>query len=160
MLCLTLLGMAVPAYFLLSDQSQSARDHYFNRTLTELQRGNYFAWAQLRLWVDRMTPKEEMTFDQTCIQYSLTNHVLYVTGIIWPPEPTSPGFRAWSVWLKGAVGMEDRTLAYDVIEQPPRHDLHLNTPEGIFRLPTWAKPPATPAAPEGLLNQPAAVRAQ
>jgi hypothetical protein len=159
-LCLALLGLAIPADFLLFDQSQSARNRRFDRTVAELQRGNYFAWAQLHLWVDRLTPTEKMTFDRTCVQYALTNRVLHVTGIIWPPERTSPGFRAWSGWLKGGVGMEDRTLAYDIIEFPPSHDLHLNTPEGAFRLPAPDPRTTIPAASEALVNQPAALRAQ
>ena len=155
-LCLTLLGVAIPAYFLLCDQSQATRDQRFNRTLAELRRGNYFAWAQLRLWLNELTPKEEMIFDETCIEYVSTNHVLHVTGLIWPPEPTSPGFRGWSAWLKGAIGMEDRTLAYDVIAFPPLHDIHLNSAKGITSASIRTRPSVASTAPV-LVNQPAAV---
>jgi hypothetical protein len=112
------------------------------------------------LWLDRLTPKEERSFDLMCLQYSSTNHVFHVRGIVWPPEPTPTRFRAWSAWLKGGVGMEDRTLAYDVIEFPPHHDLRLNIPERMFNLPPPDPPAKVPGARAVPVIQPPAVPAR
>ena len=130
------------------------------RTLAEIDRGNYFAWGQVWMWMGRLTPKEEKMLTVACGKYALTNHVLHVTGIIWPPEKTNPGFRAWSAWLKGAVGMEDRTLAFDVIEFPPSHDLRLNTPEGLYRYTPPDGPADSAAEVRTALSQPSASPAQ
>src|SRR5689334_13601835 len=98
---LLVLGAALAAWVFLSDQSASSRNARVNRTLLEIQRGNYFAWAQVFMWMGRLSPKEEKQLTEACGHYALTNHLLHVTGIVWPPEKTSPNFRACSEWLKG-----------------------------------------------------------
>ena len=159
-LILTLLALALPACVLLFDQSDAARIHYVNRTLAEIQRGNYYAWGQVWMWMGRLTPSEEKSLKEACGRYSLTNHLLHVTGIVWPPEPTFPRFRAWSAWLKGGVGMEDRTLAFDVIKFPPLHDLRLNTPEQLYGLSAPEVTDNNAFAGARLTSQPAANPAQ
>ena len=156
-----LVGGVVLAGLLLFDQSQADRDREINRTLDEIHRGNYFAWGQVWMWMGRLTPAEEKTLTEACGQYALTNQLLHVTGIVWPPEPTPTTFRSWSAWFKGAVGVEDRTLAFDVIQWPPRHDVHLSAHEGLYHLPEpTAPPPAAAVRVATVLNLPPANRGQ
>lgn len=92
---------------------------------------------------------------EACGHYAQTNHVLHVVGIVWPPEKTSPNFRACCEWLKGAVGIDDDSLNYDVIEFPPSHDIHLSDNEGLWPLQT-PDPPAGAISISAVVTRPPA----
>ncbi len=132
-LSLTLLGAGAFVYLLLSDQTRADRATHFDHTMAELRRGNYFAWGQMELWLDRLTPTEEFEFREASFHYSQSNLVFHIIGVAWPPKDGSVMIREWSLWMKGAVGMDDCALRYDRVYAPFNHDLRISRGDSYFR---------------------------
>jgi len=130
--CLLLPLFVVAVWVASSGQSRAQREQHINRTLAEIQRGNYFAWGQVWMWMDKMTPEEEHLLTTACANYCLSNSIIHVTGLVWPPEKSAPYESTWVTWLKEKFGFEDQALVYDVIDFPPLHDLHLSSLQDPF----------------------------
>src|SRR5262245_35553827 len=58
---------------LLLRQPDSIRSARLETTLNEIRRGNYYAWLQADVWLERLKPDERRAVIEACTQYASTN---------------------------------------------------------------------------------------
>jgi len=85
LLCLTVTGLILAA----ARRGAAIRLDRLSSTVVEIQRGNYFAWAQSRAWWEWLTEPERVKIRAACRQYARTNQVLHWKDDKWPPSNAS-----------------------------------------------------------------------
>jgi hypothetical protein len=84
---ISIVGIAVTGIVSLVHRGASIiRAERVDSMVTEIQRGNYYAWAQARDWWQSLTGPEKSKVTAACREYASTNQQLNWKGEKWPPQ--------------------------------------------------------------------------
>ena len=145
--------------FVLAAKAASTRSLRIRTTITEIGRGNYYAWGQMWMWAERLTPDERRGLAQACAQYAHTNQFVHPIDNSWPPPETPSWLQSASDWTRHLFELDDANLAYDTIEFRVPPDVSVRKFESMFRF--HARNPAVkPATPAVSVVSPSPVPAQ